>query len=98
MRLIWLAPLAMMTLYGAYLGLREGRMTANLSETAVIERFAEHYASQIEGAQIRDCVARPGGGRVWLVVDCAPTPFDEGRHRRYFVGRDGRSIETPDGI
>lgn len=98
MRWIWLAPLALLTLYGAYLGLRQGRAVVNLTETEAIAAFARHYGSEVPGGRPADCVARPGSGRVWIVVECAPTPFDAARHRRYLVGRDGRAIAPPAGI
>lgn len=98
MRWILLAPLALMTLYGAYLGLRQGRAVANLTETEAISAFARHYGSEVPGGRPSDCVARPGSGRVWIVIECAPTPFDSARHRRYLVGRDGRALSRLDGI
>ena len=98
MRWIWIAPLVLMTLYGAYLAFRQGQAVADLTETEAIAAFARHYTSGVPGGRATDCVARPGSGRVWLVIDCAPTPFDSERHRRYLVGRDGRAITRPEGI
>lgn len=98
MRWMGLAPLALLTLYGAYLGLRQGRAVANLTEADVLAAYAHHYGSEVPGGRPADCVARPGSGRVWIVIECAPTPFDAALHRRYLVGRDGRAIARLEGI
>lgn len=98
MRWRWLTPLALLTLYGAYLGLRQGSAVANLTEADVLSAYAHHYGSEVPGGRPSDCVARPGSGRVWIVIECAPTPFDAARLRRYLVGRDGRTIPRLGGI
>lgn len=98
MRWFWFAPLALMALYVAYMGLRQGLAVADLTETEAIATFARYYTMEVPRGRAADCSARPGSDRVWLVIDCAPVPYDAERHRRYLVGRDGRAIARPEGI
>ena len=55
-------------LLAAGLGLLFGLRVAGLDESAVIERAARAY--EATGGRADDCVARPGTGRVWIVVTC----------------------------
>lgn len=96
LRLIWLAPLAMLMCLIGLLGLEMGQSVAGLSETDVIEAMSRRYQSEVPGGTSRDCVARPGIGRAWVVVSCGPEPFDAARHRSYVVDRLGRLVNAGD--
>ena len=71
-RWMWWAPLGLLLLVVALLGLRWGSVVAALTETDVINHYAARYVAEgPEGAQETDCVARPDArGDVWLIVSC----------------------------
>ena len=60
--------LAFLLLTAAGLGLLLGLRVAMLDESAVIDRAARTHVAG--GGREEDCVARPGIGRIWLVVTC----------------------------
>ncbi|SPF80565.1 hypothetical protein [Pseudoprimorskyibacter insulae] len=89
-------PLAVLTLWVSLHFLRLGWIAANLSETDVIDIYANQYLEDRrrdgtgEGAQKSDCLAYPGEIRgIWFVVACGPKPFDAARHYEYHVNRFG---------
>ena len=66
--LIWLLPVAALTVAAGYLGWRLGQP---VTETAIIDRFAARYLSEAPaGAARTDCLARAGQGEVRLTVIC----------------------------
>lgn len=79
---------------GAVLGLRAGWHYANLTETDVIEAAVADYLSYETklGNQPADtdCSARPGNGKVWIVVLCMPLADEATRRTEYFISRYGR--------
>lgn len=50
-----------------------GKDVADLSETDVINHYAERYVGESgnPNASLSDCLAVPGAGKVWIVVRCA---------------------------
>ena len=89
-------PFALMVALAALFGWRQGWLVANVTETQVIEAYAERYlaarAAAGTGADAArsDCRARPDpGGASWLVVVCGPEPYDPARHYTYYVNRFG---------
>jgi hypothetical protein len=50
-----------------------GKDVADLSETDVINHYAARYVAESNNpnASMRDCLAVPGTGNVWIVVRCA---------------------------
>ena len=82
----------------APMSLNYGTLAADLTETEVIEDYANRYlmdrtrAGTAEGAALTDCMAYPAAPQdapVWLVVSCGPTPFDASRQYEYYVNRWG---------
>lgn len=71
-RLIWFAPLILLTGLLAVYGFRLGWIAANITETDVIEaRAAEYLASANGDARPSDCVAFPSQDRgIWIIVRC----------------------------
>lgn len=65
----------------ALVALLYGKDIAALSESEVINRYAERYVveSGNPNAQITDCLAVPGQGQVWLTVRCAGYDYDVNR-------------------
>ncbi|QFT64114.1 hypothetical protein [Roseivivax sp. THAF30] len=89
-------PFALLVAMAALVGWRQGWIVANVTETQVIEAYAERYmadrqaAGTGEGAARSDCRARPAPeGAGWLVVICGPSPHDPARHYTYYVNRSG---------
>ncbi|MGR3272164.1 hypothetical protein [Thalassococcus profundi] len=103
-RWLWFVPLALLVALAALVGWHWGWIAANVTETQVIEAYAQRYladraaAGTSNGAQRSDCRARPSE-RAWLVVICGPQPHDAARHYTYYVARDGRLqfLVGPDG-
>lgn len=60
--------LVFLLLAASGLGLLLGLRVATLDESTVIDRVARTHVAG--GGRAEDCVARPGVGRVWLVVTC----------------------------
>lgn len=60
--------LALFLLLATGLGLSLGLRVAGLDESVLIERAGRAHVAA--GGRAEDCVARPGTGRVWLVVTC----------------------------
>lgn len=61
-------PVAALTVFAGYLGMRMGQPP---SETAILERSAALYLSRApEGASATDCAGRPGEPPVRIVVTC----------------------------
>ncbi|RYH03094.1 hypothetical protein EU805_05010 [Salipiger sp. IMCC34102] len=86
--LIWLLPIAALTLSAGYLGWRLGQP---VSEGEVIARVAAFYVQEApDGAARTDCLGRPGRGRVWLRVICT---HPAGTVFVYAADRRGRLVE-----
>ncbi|GEM_PF-2384783 len=60
--------LVFLLLAASGLGLLLGVRVATLDESTVIDRTARAHVAG--GGRAEDCVARPGVGRVWIVVIC----------------------------
>lgn len=89
-RYLWWAPVGLLILGMALVGLRWGRMAATVTETDVINHYAAQYVAEgPESARLTDCVAVPGTiDPVWIVVRCG-----EGAEARHFpVDRRGRLV------
>lgn len=91
---LWFLPVGLLVALAALVGWRHGWVVANVTETEVIEAYAQRYlqdrARDGTGAtaQMSDCRARPAD-RAWIVVICGPEPHDTARHYTYYVNRDG---------
>lgn len=84
-RLIYLPVLGLVAAV-AVLGLLLGGRAATTTETQVIDRVADRYASET-GAARSDCAARPAESNgLWLVVACAG--------HEYFVDSFGRVVDV----
>lgn len=86
-------PLAALCLTAAVLGYRLG--AARPDETTAIARAAEIYASEVPGGEARACAARPGEGRVWLMVECGLPGSPE---RRVYALDHSAQLIAPPGI
>ncbi|WP_102107883.1 hypothetical protein [Oceaniglobus roseus] len=80
--LLWV--IAILCLAAGVLGYSRGRDVAALTETDVLQAYAEVYASETGGRHV-ECLGVPGEGKVWIVVRCG-SGADQ---RIYSVGRDG---------
>ncbi|MFK7868993.1 MAG: hypothetical protein AB8B58_07115 [Roseobacter sp.] len=91
-RWLWFLPLMMATVLGGLWAFRMGWVAATITETDVINTFAQRYL-ETEGphAQRTDCVARPGQAPgVWIVVSCQSA---RGTHYDYAVNRFGTLLQ-----
>lgn len=89
--LLWFAPVGLLVVASAVLGLRYGHDVAGMDEGDVIERFAGVYAQRVAQGSKRDCVARPGAhSGAWLVVLCARP---QGTGLAFYVDRQGRLMQ-----
>ena len=90
MRPIFLAT-AFLCFGAVIIGLTLGQKRSKLSETDVINAFAEDYARGT-GRPVTDCVARPHPQEnIWLVVKCGTA----GKQRKYFADTLGRTLVPP---
>lgn len=97
MRWIWFIPLSALVLWTAWLGIRWGIIAASITESDVIDAYAQRYledrardGSRV-GASLSDCVAYPGEEKgTWLVISCGPSPYDASLHYEYYVDRLGQ--------
>ena len=85
--LLW--GIAGLCLVAGLLGYASGRDISTLTETEVLQAYAEIYAAETGGRHV-DCLGVPGTGDVWIVVRCG----DGADTRVYPVGRDG-GLVTP---
>ncbi|MCC1492287.1 hypothetical protein [Cognatishimia sp. F0-27] len=99
-RWVWWTPVALLVVATALLGFRWGWIAATITETDVINAYAQRYLEDRArdgtgaGASVGDCVAYPGEERgVWLVVSCGPTPRDLSRHYAYYVNGIGQMVK-----
>lgn len=90
-RWLWFAPLAVLATALAAWGFRWGWIAATITETDVINTYAERYLSEGgAAARLTDCTALPGRrDGVWIIVRCvqAGARFD------YPVDRFGRLLD-----
>ncbi len=88
-RWLWWAPVGVLITVFALIGLRLGWIAATITETDVINRFAELYVQTQGGdAALRDCAAISGRDPgIWIVVRCTPQGTDE--TYEYHVNRLG---------
>ncbi len=98
-RWLWWSPFALFAVCAAVLGLRQGYLVVAISETDVINRYAQQYLQDRardgteDGAALTDCVAYPGAGRgIWLHIVCGPDGVDASRSYEYEVDRAGRFV------
>jgi hypothetical protein len=69
----WFVPLGLVTLVGALLAFRYGWIAATITETDVINAFAQRYVTEDGGedARISDCVGLAGQiDGAWITVRC----------------------------
>ncbi|MEM1235617.1 MAG: hypothetical protein AAGI10_01520 [Pseudomonadota bacterium] len=77
-RWMWFAPFFVLVLIVGYTGIKLRLERDAVTETAVIEYYAEEYVEDHaavigEGASVTDCVGVPGDvGQVWIEVRCTP--------------------------
>ncbi|MGP6085543.1 hypothetical protein [Antarctobacter jejuensis] len=97
-RWLWWMPLVGIVTLMALHFFRLGWIAANLTETDVIEAYAQQYLKDrardgtAEGARRSDCVAYPGeDAGIWLHVLCGP-PGDPSRQYEYEVDRLGQFV------
>ena len=84
-----LLVVAVLTLAAGTLGYLAGSRQADLSESDVINAYADRYVRDqgLDPVETRRCHAVPGQSEpVWLIVVCAQGQATE---RAYFVGRNG---------
>lgn len=75
----------------AVLGYRLG--VARPDESTAIARAAAIYLSEVPEGEAWACAARPGEGRVWLVVGCGLPGSPE--RRVYALDRAGQLVVPP---
>jgi len=105
-RWMWIAPLGLLTLFLAFHGYKLSQDRARITETTVIDFYAERYlddhARELGGAAaLTDCVGVPGQANVWIEVRCSPASgapdFIYGADRRgrmLYAGRAGEEPQT----
>lgn len=89
-RWLWWAPLGLLLLGVALVGLRAGWRAATITETDVITHYAQQYLKEAGSAAVlSDCVATPGKGLpgIWIVVRCRPKGIAQ--KYEYYVNRLG---------
>jgi hypothetical protein len=75
---VWWVPLGLATLIGALVAFRYGWIAATITETDVINAFAQRYVTQDggEGARRSDCVGLPGQiDGAWMTVQCGTVSY-----------------------
>ncbi|SHH26757.1 hypothetical protein [Marivita hallyeonensis] len=88
-RWAWFVPLGLVTLVGALLAFRYGWIAATITETDVINAYANRYLTQDGGpeARVGDCVGLAGQvDGAWITVRCGSIS--------YHVNRFGALIST----
>lgn len=90
-RVIWLAPILVITTLLAVYGFRWGYIVANITETDVISGYAAVYLEEHGiGARLSDCAGFPGNSaQVWIVVRCHATGDGVDRVYEYHANRLG---------
>jgi len=93
---IWFLPIGAVTLVLGLWGFRMGWIYATITETDVIETYAQHYLAArardgtADKASLTDCVAYPGEARgIWIIVSCGPAGRDPRHAYEYHVNRLG---------
>lgn len=97
-RWLWWAPFALLTLAGAIYVFRLGLIAATITETDVINRYAQMYVMEgSAGAVLEDCHARPGREEpgIWIVVVCAGPEGLRSYHVNRFGGLEYRDRPAP---
>lgn len=90
---LWWAPLAVLVSTLAVWVFRWGWIAATITETDVINTYAQRYLQEAGGAaRLTDCVAVPGGHKdVWIMVRCAGVT---GARYDYPVDKFGRLMDV----
>lgn len=95
-RWVWFVPLGAITLALGLWGFRMGWIAATITETDVINTYAQKYLADRaergsgEPPAATDCVAYPGQTQgIWLVVSCGSESADAGARYEYHVNRFG---------
>jgi len=79
---MWFAPFGVLVLIAGYTGLKLGIERGAVTESTVIEYYANQYLTDHAttigpGAELSDCSAVPGTlGRVWIELRCIPQSGD----------------------
>ena len=97
-RWLWWAPFALLTLAAAIYVFRLGVIAATITETDVINRYAQEYLRDAgAGASLTDCHARPGTAEPgsWIVVVCAGPDGRRSYHVNRFGGLEYRDRPAP---
>ena len=106
-RWMWIAPIGLLLLFTAFHGYKLGLERSAVTETVVIEFYAEQYLKdhrrilESEGA-LTDCIAIPAETPgVWIEVRCSPQDGSEdfvyGADRsgaQVYAGRAGEDANT----
>ncbi|MFK7838145.1 MAG: hypothetical protein AB8B60_18190 [Sulfitobacter sp.] len=89
-RWLWWMPFVVLTVVAGLLVYRQGYVAAHITETDVINHYAEIYVAEgPEGAKVTDCAARPGDETgIWLIISCGGAAHIV----QYRVDRFGRLI------
>ncbi len=89
-----LVTVVVLCVVAALLGLRAGWRYATITETEVIDAAAADYlahaAAEGHEVSVTDCAARPGQGKVWVIVLCVPQSDTDARRTEYYISRWGR--------
>jgi hypothetical protein len=98
-RWMWWLPLGVLTLWMGLNILRLGWIAAHVSETDVINTYAQIYMQDMaragHAADPKDCFAAPSAAEgVWIVVLCKP---QQGPGQAYPVNRFGRLVPRATG-
>lgn len=97
-RWLWWAPFALLTLAGAIYVFRLGLIAATITETDVINRYAQDYVEGAgAGAAFEDCHARPAEDEpgIWIVVVCVGSEGRQSYHVNRFGGLEYRDRPAP---
>jgi len=90
-RVIWFAPLIVLTAVLAVYAFRLGWIAANITETDVINARAADYLEEAgPAAKPTDCVAFPAQHRgIWIIVRCGGGEDAASKVYEYHVNRFG---------
>ncbi|WP_229884273.1 hypothetical protein [Roseobacter sp. MH60115] len=95
-RWLWFTPLALLVVAVAIWAFRLGWIAVTISETDVINTYAQRYLEEAGAtARLTDCTGLPGTGEgVWIIVRCVRA----GQRFDYPVDRFGRLLDLVDGV
>ncbi|WP_187428694.1 hypothetical protein ROLI_012000 [Roseobacter fucihabitans] len=93
---LWWTPLTLLVVALGIWGFRWGWIAATITETDVINAYAQRYLDEAGAdARVTDCTAIPGDqGRIWIIIRCV-SPESGGFE--YPADRFGRLLDRPRG-